>query len=307
MRNGRLAPRCPRPVPIVLVALVASACASGSSSGDGASPAADSAPQGPRTLDEFPPQTRKFMEEGLHQFSRGDPEWEATRAKWLALGPDASQFLVETMWAALLRSQSLAQPQLVERARHELALIGEPAIPLMAQFLAGGTIWSGADPKTGERREVDVDDMARGEASEILGLIGGPAVPAVTDALERAPTKAGRRSALTTLGYIGDRGGEAASAPLMRYARDPDDVLRVEAVHALGFFHDAGTRPALIAALGDGEELVRRTAAESLLTRRDVEAAAYVRGAADDARSAGRLGEAAALQSCAEALEKLRK
>jgi hypothetical protein len=252
----------------------------------------------------FPAETVAFMKNGLHQFSAGDPKWEQTRAQWLAMGPDESDALVQYIWTALLRFQTLDRPREVEKARHELAVIGGPSVPLLTAFLVGGTIRTTVDRDTGERKDVVVDDAARDEASRILGLIGAPSTSAVREALEQAPTKSGKRFALLTLGYIGERGGDAASEPLVRYARDPDDVLRVVAVDSLQFFHDEGSRSALIQALGDPESLVRRKAAESLRNRHDAAAAAYIRGAAERARGEAKLVEAAELDKAAASIER---
>jgi len=286
---------------LVLAALVAASCAS--SEGD-VGVASASRAKGPPAIDGFSPETQAFMNAGLHQFSNKDPQWDDTRAAWLAKGPAEADLLVRTMWAALLQFQAMNQPQEVERARHELALIGEPSIPLMSEFLAGGTIREATDPKTGERRDLVVDDFARGEASEVLGLIGGAAAPAVRDALAKAPTKAGKRAALRTLGYIGDRGGAAAYEPLLEYARVEDDVLRVEAVVALGYFHDETTRAALLDALSDPETLVRRKAADSLMSRRDATTVSAVRAAAQRARGEGKIAEATSLEQSADWIEK---
>jgi len=296
-----------RSVLLVLAALAAASCAGqGGDAGGGASQSR-SRPKGPTAFESFPPETQAFMKAGLHQFSAGDPQWSDTRAVWLAKGPDEADFLVRNMWAALLQCQAMNQPQNVERARHELALIGEPSIPLMAEFLAGGTVREETDPKTGERRDVVIDDFARGEASEVLGLIGGPAAPAVRDALANAPNKSGKRFALRTLGYIGDRGGAAAYEPLLEYARVEDDVLRVEAVVALGYFHDETTRSALIVSLSDAEQLVRRKAAESLMSRRDATTVSALRAAAERSRGAGKLGEASEMDQSADWIEKHKK
>jgi HEAT repeat protein len=297
MRSSRLAG--------FALVLVAAGCAqSPSRASNGDSSRADAAPSGPRAISTFPPETQAFMKAGLHQFSKGDPQWESTRAKWLAMGPDEADLLVQLLWTALLRAQASDAPNLVDRARHELAKIGEPAVPLLAAFLAGGTISSSVDPDTGERRDVVVDDLARGQAAEALGVIGAPAVPAVRDALDRAASKAGRIWAMKTLGYIGDRGGASASEPLLRYARDPDDVLRVTAVDALRGFHDDASRATLLASLGDDEDLVRRKAAESLMSRRDQSTVPAIRQAAAHAREIGKLAEAAEMEKAAAWIEK---
>ena len=287
------------------VALAATACA-----GEGAATNADTGGQaqraadtGPRAIESFSRETRAFMIEGLHQFSKGDPKWEATRAEWIAKGSDETDFLVASMWAALLKAQALNQPALVERARHELALIGEPSIPMMAEFVAGGTVYTTTDPDTGAIREIGIDDMARDEASQVLSLIGAPAVPAVRDALANTASKAGKRSALQTLGYIGDRGGPAAVEPLLEYARSEDDMLRMEAVYSMRFCHDDATRAALLAALDDSDSLVRTRAADALMNRRDAAAVAPIRAAAERARGQAKFTEASDLNRAATWIE----
>jgi hypothetical protein len=287
-------------------ALAASACAGDGKSAEGArgdSLVAPAKPAGPVAIESFAQETQAFMKASLKQFSAGDPAWQQARAKWLAMGEKEAEFLVETMWTALLRFQGLNQPAEVERARHELAMIGEPSVPLLAAFLAGGTVYSTVDAKTGEKVDVPVDDLARKEASQILGLIGAPAVPAVRDALEQAPSKAGKRYAIQTLGWIGDRGGAAASEPLVAHVRDQDEVLRVESVVALRYFHDDATRAALVAALSDESDLIRRKSAESLKARREAAAVPHLRAAAKSARASAKIAEADELERTASWIE----
>lgn len=303
MRDGR----CPLLMTLALGLGLCACAGDGDPRGDETVVEERSRPRGPVAVESFSPEKQAFMKAGLRQFSRGDPAWETTRAEWLAMGRAEADFLVDTMWAALLRAQALSQPHLVEGARHELAKIGEPAIPLLADFLEGGTWGTTTDERSGERRELVVDDLARREASEILAVIGAPAVPAVRQALERSPSKAGRRWAIQTLGNIGERGGDAASAPLRDHLFGEDPVLRVEAAVALRHFRDAATRDALVAALGDGDDLVRRKAAESLSVRRERTAVAAIREAANRARAEARLGEAADLERAAVRIEQSSK
>jgi hypothetical protein len=289
-------------------ALAAAGCASddGASGGAPASAFAEPAPsveKGPRAIETFPSETRVFMFNGLKQFTKGDPQWETTRAEWLAKGPDEVNFLVTTMWAALLKFQTLGQLSDMERVRYELAKIGEPAIPILAEFLTGGNAYTSIDPETGTAREMGVGDMARGEASQVLSLIGAPSVPAVRDALAATSSKAGKRWALETLGYLGDRGGADAVEPLLQYARSEDDVLRADAVHAMRFCHDDATRGALLAALEDGDALVRKRAADALMNRREGSAVPALRAAAERARADAKLAEAGEMTRAASWIE----
>jgi len=297
---------------LVCAAAAAGACAGGGDTADGGDRASPLSPApatdtGPPAIQSFSRETRAFMINGLQQFSKGDPKWETTRAEWIAKGSDETDFLVSAMWAALLKFQAVNQPVQVERVRHELALIGEPAIPLMAEFLAGGTVYTTTDPETGTTRDFGVDEMARDEASQVLSLIGTPAVPAVCNALANASTKAGKLSALQTLGYMGDRAGSAAVDPLLQYARNEDYVLRVQAVSAMRFCHDDATRAALIEALADDDDLVRKKAAESLMNRREATAVAPIRAAAERAREQARLAEATEMTRAAAWIEQHQK
>ncbi|MCE9636944.1 MAG: HEAT repeat domain-containing protein [Planctomycetes bacterium] len=301
------------PVAFLVVPLALAACASDdggrsvSSSGGrsdvGFGTRAD-APAGAPTVQTFTPATQAFMKAGLQQFSRGDVQWESTRREWIAMGPRESAFLVQTMWGACLAAQARNAPDLVERARHELALIGEPSVRLMADVLATESAGSVMDPATGEEKQIRVDDLQRREAAEVLALIGAPAVAATVDAIDRAQTKSGKRYAIDAVGNMGDRGGAAGAAALADHARDPDDVLRVAAVHGMRNYSDGSTRTALLAALSDADGLVREKAAESLALRRDASAAPALRSAAARAREDGRLAEAKRFDRAADACEK---
>lgn len=293
-------------VPVLLLA----ACASdddgrrGSSGPRWTSSSRVDAPGGAPTIRTFPPETRAFMQEGLRQFSKSDARWESTRREWLAMGPRESEFLVQSMWAALLAAQERNAPDLVERARHELALIGTPSVPLMASVLRTGTMTSVEDRESGTTREIAVDDQQRQEAAEILSIIGAPAVDATVEALEGADTKAGRRHALNALGNMGERGGPKAAQTLIRWSRDSDDVLRVAAVHGMRNMKDAATMSALVGALGDTEKLVREKAGDALVVRGDRSAVPAIRSAALRAQSEARLDEFRRLSRAAELLEK---
>lgn len=288
------------------VLLLLAACASddgsdGSSSGAGG--AAVDAPPGTPTVQTFPPETQAFMRAALKQFSRQDPNWESSRREWLAMGERETQFLVQTMWGALLASQKRNAPDLVERARHELALIGEPSIPMMADVLATGEVGTAYDAE-GVGHPLQIDDLQRREAAEVLSIIGAPAVPATLSALQRAETKSGKRFALLALGNMGDRGGEAATSTLAEWSRAEDVLHRIEAVTGMRNAKDGATRAALLAALSDEEEIVRYRAAESLHVRGDATAAGAIQEAADRARAAGRLREAKKLERLASTIGK---
>lgn len=310
MRNSlpyRAAPAALAPAVLLLAACAADGDAAGPSDPAGARAAATvgDAPRGSSspTAATFPPETVAFMQEGLRQFSRNDPRWQQTRAQWLALGERETQHLVQTLWGALLVMQRMNQPQDVERARHELALVGEPSVPLLCGVLAAGQLGTAHDPGTGEDVPLRMDDLQRQEAAAVLTILGPAAVPGLLDAHRRAETKSGRRYAVRALGEMGDRAGPSAAAALASAARSDDDFERVEAVRGMQFWSDGTTRGALIDALRDPEEVVRAKAAESLALRQDASAAPSIRAAAEAARGAGKLAEARRIERWAERLE----
>lgn len=294
-------------LPLLLPVLVLAACASDDAGGGSSSRGSDrgDAPSGAPTVQTFPPETQAFMKAALKQFSDQSPNWESSRREWLAMGDREAQFLVQTMWGGLLNAQQRNAPDLVERARHELALIGEPSIPLMAEVIATGEAGTLRDPATGEDRPIRIDDLQRREAAEVLSIIGAPALPATLEALDRSETKSGRRYALVTIGNIGARGGDTVSRALVEWARAEDVLHRLEAVNGMRNCRDDATRSALFAALSDEEEIVRVRAAESLYGRKDGSAAGAVQAAADRAKGEGRLVEARKLERIASALGRL--
>ena len=294
---------------VLAIAAAVSGCASdgssGRSSGGGSTIQSDvdrpSVDDG--TAGTFDASTNEFMVNGLKQFSKGDPAWTATRARWLAMGPRESDFLVSAMFAGLLAAQRVNAPELVQKARHELVLIGAPSVEFLAGILATGTVATVYDQIEEKEKPIQVDDDTRREAAEVLALIGGPAAGATARASDRAETKSGQRFALQALGNMGDRGGRPAADALIRWSRAADWVLRVEAVHGLRGFSDAATRSALEASLRDDERLVREKAVAALAVRRDPASLPALRTALATARSNTRLAEAKRIESCMARIE----
>jgi HEAT repeat protein len=247
-----------------------------------------------RTFDES---TNEFMENGLRQFSAGDARWPETRQRWLAMGKRESDFLVSAMFAGLLAAQRANAPDLVQRARHELVLIGEPSVDFLAGILGTGTVDTIYDEIEQKEKPIRVDDDTRREAAEILALIGGPAAPATAGVVGSAETKSGRRFALQALGNMGDRGGRAAADALVRWSRADDWVLRVEAVNGMRHFSDAGTRAGLEEALGDDERLVREKAVDGLRHRNERASLPALRRALSTAQSHARIREAQRIEA----------
>jgi deoxyhypusine monooxygenase len=100
-------------------------------------------------------------------------------------------------------------------------------------------------------------------AVTILADLGGEAaIPALTDVLLHDPDPLVRHEAAFTMGQIGltsgVRGLEEATL------RDKDPIVRHESAAALGSIGSQSAKPTLQAALEDGDELVKNSAAASL-------------------------------------------
>jgi deoxyhypusine monooxygenase len=105
--------------------------------------------------------------------------------------------------------------------------------------------------------------VLRVHAVTILADLGGEAaIPALTDVLLHDPDPLVRHEAAFTMGQIGltsgVRGLEEATL------RDKDPIVRHESAAALGSIGSQSAKPTLQAALEDGDELVKNSAAASL-------------------------------------------
>ncbi len=105
--------------------------------------------------------------------------------------------------------------------------------------------------------------VLRVHAVTILADLGGEAaIPALTDVLLHDPDPLVRHEAAFTMGQI----GLTSAVPGLEEAtlRDKDPIVRHESAAALGSIGSQSAKPSLQAALKDGDELVRNSAAASL-------------------------------------------
>jgi len=114
--------------------------------------------------------------------------------------------------------------------------------------------------------QLDTDGARERHALEdVFVRIGEPAVPAVIEALvaeaERTDTTRGARLAATVLGRIGD---PSAVGPLDSVHDHDDWKVRGAIGSALGRIGTAGAVAPLVSLLGDGNEMVRKSAAVGL-------------------------------------------
>jgi HEAT repeat protein len=105
--------------------------------------------------------------------------------------------------------------------------------------------------------------VLRVHAVTILAELGGElAVPALSDVVLHDPDPLVRHEAAFTLGQMGLATGVPALEEAVRHDKDP--IVRHESAAALGSIGSQDARATLEAALKDGDELVRNSAAASL-------------------------------------------
>jgi HEAT repeat protein len=189
----------------------------------------------------------------------------------------------------------------VSRAAEALGEIGVPAVPALMEALKNWdwqVRWAAAWAlgKIGDLQAVpalmealkDEDKDVRQTAAEALGKIGVPAVPALMEALKDEDWRV-RQAAARALGEIGDpqalpaliqalkdeyvreaveealgKIGVPAVPALIEALKDDDEDVRRAAAGALGEIGDPQAVPALIEALKDDDEYVRRAAVGAL-------------------------------------------
>jgi len=259
---------------LVLALLAAAGCASGDAPLPGRFGVIEEAPPPPEPLRgafsvptpsvEAPP-TREFSEEERRWFDAawaafraGSPGWPGARAEWVAMGPEAAGLLAENLYRAMVASRARGAIHLVERARNELVLLGEPAVPILVGAAATRAV------RTPDGEEIRVGQEILHDVAEALSLIGPPSVPGLMD-VARSGEKPLVREAVWALGNVGDARSEEL---LLALAADGDWEVRGTAVFALRRRPSPRAGEALLARLEDPEGFVVQRAAEALAEAR---------------------------------------
>ncbi|MCP3916302.1 MAG: HEAT repeat domain-containing protein [bacterium] len=218
-----------------------------------------------RSLDEIPPEYAELW----RAWVAADPAWQELRAEAIA-DPPRRDFLVDNLIRTMLaayRKSGFATTEAPRsgpygRARLELIELGELAAPALSELMPLG------------------NGAAALLATDVLGRIGRPAIPAVLVQLERedSATARGRAaSLLRTLPHGLALEDEVRSALIGRLQSDPEWLVRKTAALALGQRGSrdrevATARLALTRALSDEDQVVARAAAAGLAWLEDPEA-----------------------------------
>lgn len=205
-------------------------------------------------------------QELLRAYGAGGDEWEAARERALA-DRGLTQFLVENLFLELVRAHRALggadgerAQRARDRARTELARLGEPAAPTLAAALELA------------------DDVAAELAAQTLGAIGRPALGATVELLTSKQANARQRAAhaLARMAH-GAREEPRVRQALVKAGRDSEWFVRAQVARALGArgARDVETAPwrvALEKLLVDDDEAVVEAAALGLVELADPQA-----------------------------------
>ena len=167
-----------------------------------------------------------------------------------------------SLFRALVAARAQAAPHLAERAKNELALLGESAVPALVSGLSVRAV------KREDGTVVPVGQTVLHDAAETLSVIGEPAVPGLLDIAGSGEISL-VQEAVFALGNIGDPRSEDV---LLRLSRDGEWVVRGAAVLALRRYPSAGATERMLEALLDGENYVVQRAAQGLATAKRTDA-----------------------------------
>lgn len=205
---------------------------------------------------EFTAEEKAFFDEAWRCFKEDSPRWLLARERWQAMDAAARGLLASTLHRAMVSARAQSAVHLVSRARSEIALLGEDAVPALVGGLSVRAV----------RREdgtvAPVGQAVLHDAAEALSVIGPPAVPGLLD-IAGSGEMSLVQEAVFALGNIGDPRAEGA---LLRLSRDPEWALRGAAVLALRRLPGEAARDRLVEALSDPETFVAQRAAQGIVT-----------------------------------------
>jgi hypothetical protein len=238
-----------RPLVAALLALALSAaCSSGPSPSSGGPPPESGAAN-------FTAEERATMDTAWRAFKNNSPDWPSHRGRWLALGPKATDSLVENLFRVMVISSARNAPEWYDKARKDLMLLGGLSVPVLSGVLSRGKV----DLDGGE--EVPLPTGLVTDVVDVLSVVGVSAIPVLSD-LTADGKQDVRRAAAMGLGKIGDPRGLAPLTKMLRGSGDWAD--RLSAARALGLLGGVEAEEALVRALDDPDQAVVQEAARSL-------------------------------------------
>ncbi len=211
---------------------------------------------------EFTAEEKAFFDSAWSAFKVDAPEWPDLKERWRAVGPEAEGLLAWNLYRGMVAARAGGALRLSERARKELVLMGEAAVPALVAGLSVRAV------RREDGEEIRVGQEVLHEAAGALSVIGAASVPGLMD-IAGSGEKVVAREAVGALGNIGDPRSEAL---LLRLADDPDAETRAAAVLALRRFGDGAARGRLVAALEDPDSFVAQRAAQALVTEKRTDA-----------------------------------
>jgi hypothetical protein len=213
----------------------------------------------PTPVREFNKDEQAWLDAAWNIFKKQDPRWPEVRQEWVAMGIEAQSVLADNLYRAMVAARAASALHLVDTARKDLVLLGEPAVPTVVYGLATRAFRG----ENGE--EVRVGQSILHDAAETLSLIGAPAVPGLLD-IARSGEKVLVTEAVWALGNIGDA---RARSTILELAQSSDWQTRSGATLALRGYDDTEVGAMLVRRLEDEESLVVQRAAQAMVARRN--------------------------------------
>src|SRR5262245_5174876 len=124
---------------------------------------------------EFTAEEKSFFDSAWSAFKLDAEEWPDLKTRWRALGPEAEGLLAWNLYRGMVAARAANAPRLEERARRDLVLMGEAAVPA----LVGGLSVRAVRREDGQEIRVGLEVLH--EAAQALSVIGTPAVPGLMD------------------------------------------------------------------------------------------------------------------------------
>jgi hypothetical protein len=241
----------------------------------------------------FTPAERATMDTAWRAFKNNSPDWPGHRARWIALGPKASDSLVENLFRVMVISSARNAPEWYDKARMDLMHLGALSVPVLSGIVAQGKV----NLESGEEMPLPTGIVT--DVVDILAVVGPPAVPSLAGLTEDGKADV-RRAAAVGLGKIGDPAGLAPLRKMLRGSGDWAD--RLAAARALGLLGGPEAEDELIRALDDSDPAVVQEAARSLARLKSTRAIASLEAHRAKAQAANDYAVASVLGSAIKAI-----